>query len=996
MKGILLIITLLLGGRMIAQNTVREQIDLCANDWRIWLDEKASWRNDTLYLPSQVKLAQQPYNVPTCGWDSLYSQKGVLYRIPASFEQIFAKGNPLFQYHGVGWISKEIYIPKEWDGRKIHLSIEKARQRIEIFVNERLCGYDLVAETPIAINIEKFVKPGSLNKIAFRITNPGGQRGWDDNPCIAWGNNYLLPPGHDFGGIGGDVRLTATNTTFITDVFVKNVLPAKGRNIDVHVTINNTAGESKNVQIGLSLVPFKGDGTPIYSKVFSFSMAANTQHDWKQLLQVPSALLWSVDSPNLYYCKLEIKNANNQLLDNYTQRFGFRTFEAVSNKEGQLNYYLNGERIRLKSAIDWGYYAQTGFFAHHEMALQSVQNAKAIGHNCISFHRRIGEPLVMEYADEMGLLIYEEPGGMPGIDGLHVSSWLQSSDKAFMAVENMVEKCRRMVLRDRNHPSVVVWSLSNEQNAYDVVHKKIFTIINDLDNSRMIVNQSGGQLGGASGFVPNIPPYKSMPNLQYVDDHTVDSKSRFQESDLFTHHTQNDSCIVHWGEVRCYTGPANWVQLAKLAKHNLGYDDASWQPMASKIEQYFLQNNFIKQRHIQSAADLPLQAGRGLMYTNGRLAQATLINNCTDGYAINGWSETNQSLGDDFLAWYSAICDEARNLKGPASDFAYWTRPLQIAVLRKNGKYFAPGDKVQLAIHLINEGKLPSGNYSLNIKVQDGEGKLAPFQEKMEVSVKGGDVHAQALFNNYTISLDSGWHAGYITILCTLLKNERVVATGTEQVLLRNRPSYKKQFELLQKKQNTLTFVQGWPGADAAFKEAGVKAERLNIQNLHKTKLIAVADIPSADTLKAILRAVRNGANCLIRFDSSWAALLYHNKILKQPVVEWGGLQKGFWNGNGWGYLDTYFGNQAIPSKNVIGTNSWEVSADPVGFFPFVSAFPQSVQGAFFARPSQLLTLLGTIQYEKGTLILLPGYPVDAQNAFNDLLFYEIVNNYIK
>jgi len=117
------------------------------------------------------------------------------------------------------------------------------------------------------------------------------------------------------------------------------------------------------------------------------------------------------------------------------------------------------------------------------MALQSVQNAKNIGHNSINFHRRIGEPKVMDYADELGLFIYEEPGA------LLTAAHQLISNNTFTA-DYLEEKLKRMVIRDRNHPSLIWHNLSNEDNSWNSFKEKCMYIIQRLNNTVMITNSS--------------------------------------------------------------------------------------------------------------------------------------------------------------------------------------------------------------------------------------------------------------------------------------------------------------------------------------------------------------------------------------------------------------------------------------------------------------------------------------------------------------------------
>ena len=130
---------------------------------------------------------------------------------------------------------------------------------------------------------------------------------------------------------------------------------------------------------------------------------------------------------------------------------------------------------------------------------------------------------------------------------------------------------------------------------------------------------------------------------------------------------------------------------------------------------------------------------------------------------------------------------------------------------------------------------------------------------------------------------------------------------------------------------------------------------------------------------------------------------LYNRNILSKPVTDWDGKQTPRWNGNGWGYLDTFIGNQAVPGGSVIGTRSWEVDSDPYGFWPFESIYTTTSYGAWFQREDvvdegKMTVLIGDIQFGKGKILLAPCYHVQddsdsgAPHIIQDMLFY----NYIK
>jgi len=300
---------------------------------------------------------------------------------------------------------------------------------------------------------------------------------------------------------------------------------------------------------------------------------------------------------------------------------------------------------------------------------------------------------------------------------------------------------------------------------------------------------------------------------------------------------------------------------------------------------------------------------------------------------------------------------------------------------------------------IINEGKLKQGEYTLTIKVRDGAGNYTSYHKSFIVLVSGGDVFAEKFINKrqLRIPLKKDWHGGYITIEGKLYDGSQIVADGTEQVLLKNRSSY----------HNDISSYKGalykWSDAKNAIEEANVEASEFN-PGLGNLEYIAAGILPESLILDNILNRVYNhGTLLIVKFDSLWASELYNRNILSQPVTEWDGKQTRHWSGNGWGYLDTFIGNQAVPGGSVIGTNSWEVESDPYGFWPFESSYTTSSYGAWFQREDvvdegKITVLIGAIHYGKGKILLAPCYHVkdgiesEAPHILQDMLFY----NYIK
>jgi hypothetical protein len=306
------------------------------------------------------------------------------------------------------------------------------------------------------------------------------------------------------------------------------------------------------------------------------------------------------------------------------------------------------------------------------------------------------------------------------------------------------------------------------------------------------------------------------------------------------------------------------------------------------------------------------------------------------------------------------------------------------------GKTFEVSGKPAFKIKLINQGILPAGDYTLKLKLKDGAGKYhSQYDDNMPVKVEGGDVYAQDIDTDYIITLNNNLRGGFITLEGALYdSHNKKVADGAEQILLANRPSFENRLKGLTGE------VYGWTAAKTALENAN--AQVVDFTPAGKADYIVAAGSITSETLDVLLAKVQKGSKLVIRFDSLWAEALKDKKILSERVTEWGAPQSGFWNGNGFGYIDCFADNTGLPGQQAVPTTGWEVPGEPNGFYPLQSDSKTSVLGAYVARPDILRVLIGTVRYGKGILVLDAAYPVDDNHPFNDLLFYNMVSMKIK
>src|ERR1035437_3759372 len=183
-------IAFLATGRDILPNGTGSKDSIILDDsWHLWLDERAEWKNDTLYLPDEVELAKLPVNPPTGGWDILNKLTGIPVTLPGTVEEDYWGKSPLpvanspelqnvvslhSPYLGVSWWYRNFTPPALKPGEKLIFSFPGARLRAEVYANGKLVGYNLITEIPCTADATAALKPGQPNQLAVRITNPGG------------------------------------------------------------------------------------------------------------------------------------------------------------------------------------------------------------------------------------------------------------------------------------------------------------------------------------------------------------------------------------------------------------------------------------------------------------------------------------------------------------------------------------------------------------------------------------------------------------------------------------------------------------------------------------------------------------------------------------------------------------------------------------------------------------------------------------------------------
>jgi beta-galactosidase len=780
MWPVLITCFLLITTKGLAQQKGRQEKDLSQNNWKLWLDTLATWEQDSLYTPP-VDISRLSIHEPTGGWHVLQKAGGRTVHLPATVEEYYwgRNGNAFGvagNYLGVSWFATNVVIPAAMRNKRIVLQFESVRFRAEIFVNRKLCGYDVIPGTPFEVDISSAVKPGANNEIAIRITDPNGNFDWRDSQNFMWGV-YRTQPTHGFGGITGSVKLVATDKIYIEDIFVKNK-PALTE-VDVQLTTNNSGTTTAAGKYIIDIREAAAQKRSVFHQVINELQLQPGISTKTITVSLPNARLWSVDTPNLYTATVRWEGVAGTA-DSSTQRFGFRWFE-VRDVAGDRQFYLNNKRIVLRTSISWSFWPENGITPSDELAKKQILDAKRLGLNMLNFHRTIGQRNVLDYADELGLLYFEEPGGNSYPDNLfNPKNELEKKQTAFYLTAR-AEKFLRMVRRDRSHPSLVIYNMHNERGAQpQLVDRQEMLAGHTLDNSRIITyNSCNGNIKlnePDPKFKLHLRPYDTtFYDYGWFDQHHAGGPGVYHDNlysnpASYAKYTDHKNEIIYYGEEGAIGTPPR-LQLIREAIMKRG-KDIGWET-ASYLQWYNAYDSFLKSNGFAKAFpnvdSLTRKMGNVAYYYQGRVIENVRINNTIDGYAVNGWESMK-------LENHSGIVDNYRNLKGDASLIARYNQPLYVAV-KLNRNVLAVGDTTTIDLYLVNEKNI-TGKYTLEIAARNAKGETG-FKRSIPVEVKGGIVYGQLLSAGHGFAVTA---PGYTTITARLMNGNTTMATGQDEL----------------------------------------------------------------------------------------------------------------------------------------------------------------------------------------------------------------------
>lgn len=405
----------------------------------------SSWYSST---PGASEFQAKDYN--DSGWDDI--------RVPLSWEMA-NYGKPVYtnvgypfsnnppnansgmseygvtDHNATGFYRRTINIPATWKDKRVFIHFDGVYSAAVVWVNGKYVGYSQSSNTDAEFDITGFVTTGD-NQLSVRVYR------WCDGSYLEGQDMWHL------SGIHRDVYLVATPKVFVSDHYITSSLnnDATSGSMSVKLTVDNrnTVSTTKTLQVSL----LDADDNQIATGTQTYS-GTSTAEKTVTLSGLSNLRPWSAEDPYLYTVVVSQKDENGAEEMAFSTKYGFRNIT----KSGNL-IYINNKRVYFKGVNTQDTHPEYGRAIDMETMMKDLTMMKKANVNTVRTSHYPRQPKMYAMMDALGFYVMDEADVE-----CHYNQNLSSNSSWITAMD---DRTKRMVLRDRNHPSVIFWSLGNE------------------------------------------------------------------------------------------------------------------------------------------------------------------------------------------------------------------------------------------------------------------------------------------------------------------------------------------------------------------------------------------------------------------------------------------------------------------------------------------------------------------------------------------------------
>ncbi len=406
--------------------------------------DDAKW--DAIPVPSNWQM--EGYDKP------IYTN--VKYPWPAELYPKVPEDNP------TGCYRTTFTVPPDWKNREVFLAFEGADSAMYVWVNGQFVGYGQDSRLPMEFDITPYLKRGK-NTLAAKVIR------WSDGSWLEDQDHWWL------SGIYRDVYLWSAPKVHLWDVFARAGIDESYVNGTLRITAKLESYDGSDVRgCSMEATLLDARGKKVLSAVAKEPIVRATEIPRFELsMDVPNVHKWSGEDPYLYRVLITLKGPDKAVLETLTTRVGFRRVEITGGK-----IRVNGKQIMFRGVNRHEHDDRRGKAVTEEMMLRDIELLKQFNFNAVRTCHYPNCPRWYDLCDEHGIYLIDEAN----IESHGVANQpTQDPDWAHA----MMERGIRMVERDKNHPSIIMWSLGNE-SGYGPNHAALANWIREYDPSRII------------------------------------------------------------------------------------------------------------------------------------------------------------------------------------------------------------------------------------------------------------------------------------------------------------------------------------------------------------------------------------------------------------------------------------------------------------------------------------------------------------------------------
>jgi beta-glucuronidase len=396
--------------------------------------------------------------------------------VPASFNDV---ADPAVrEYFGDVWYQTTVRVPRGWDGQRIVLHFESATHRATVWVNDAEVVSHEGGFTPFEAEVTEHVQAGEEARVTVVVNNTLSFQTIPPGVIEDTSHGRRLRYFHDFfnyAGIHRPVWLYATPHVHLTDITVVTGLDGANGSIEYRAEAQDADGAEVRVVLR------EADGV----EVASSTGASST-------LTVPNVHRWAPGDGYLYDLEVQLVGGDGELLDSYHQSVGVRTVAVDGTR-----FLINGEPFHFKGFGKHEDIPVIGKGHNDAFLVHDFELLKWVGANSFRTSHYPYAEAVLDYADRQGIVVIDETAAV----GLNVNLSVEDPDARGSTTfspervndqtrEAHVQAIRELVARDKNHPSVVLWSIANEPESdtegAERYFEPLFPLTRELDPTRPV------------------------------------------------------------------------------------------------------------------------------------------------------------------------------------------------------------------------------------------------------------------------------------------------------------------------------------------------------------------------------------------------------------------------------------------------------------------------------------------------------------------------------